>query len=45
LIIGWARPTPWLLALLLVVVLSAVWTVIVRGFALAGVWGVEDSTG
>jgi low temperature requirement protein LtrA len=41
-IIGWARPTPWLLALLLVVVLSAVWTVIVRGFALAGVWGVED---
>jgi len=37
-IIGWARPAPWLLALLLVVVLVLVWAVAVRGFALAGTW-------
>jgi low temperature requirement protein LtrA len=37
-IIGWARPVPWLLALLLVVVLGLVWAVAVRGFALAGTW-------
>ncbi|HSS62015.1 MAG TPA: low temperature requirement protein A [Candidatus Limnocylindrales bacterium] len=42
-LIGWARPVPWLLALLLVVVLSAVWAVMVRGFAVAGVWGVEET--
>ena len=41
-IIGWARPAPWLLALLLVAVLSGVWAVMVRGFALAGVWGAKD---
>lgn len=41
-IVGWLRPAPWLLALLLVGVLSAAWAVIVRGFALAGVWGTED---
>jgi len=38
-IIGWTRPVPWLLALLLVVVLGVVWAVAVRGFALAGTWG------
>ena len=38
-IIGWTRPAPWLLALLLVVVLGLVWAVVVRGFALAGTWG------
>jgi len=39
LIVGWTRPAPWLLALLLLVVLGMVWAVIVRGFALAGTWG------
>jgi len=43
LIIGWTRPVPWLLALLLVVVLGLVWAVAVRGFALAGTWGPDRS--
>ncbi len=38
-IIGWTRPAPWLLGLLLVIVLGFVWAVAVRGFALAGTWG------
>ena len=38
-IIGWTRPAPWLLALLLVGVLGLVWAAAVRGFALAGTWG------
>ncbi|HEX7263965.1 MAG TPA: low temperature requirement protein A [Candidatus Dormibacteraeota bacterium] len=42
-IIGWARPAPWLLALLLVAVLGLVWAVAVRGFALAGAWGPDRS--
>ena len=42
-IIGWARPAPWLLAFLLVVVLGLVWAVVVRGFALAGGWGPDGS--
>jgi low temperature requirement protein LtrA len=42
-IIGWARPAPWLLALLLVVVLGLVWGVAVREFALAGTWGPDRS--
>jgi low temperature requirement protein LtrA len=37
-IVGWTRPAPWLLALLLVVVLGLVWAVVVRAFALAGAW-------
>jgi low temperature requirement protein LtrA len=37
--VGWTRPAPWLLALLLVVVLGMVWAVVVRGFAFAGTWG------
>lgn len=41
LIIGWVGPSPWLLALLLVVVLGLVWTVAVRGFVLAGAWATE----
>jgi len=40
--VGWARPAPWLLALLLVVVLSTLWAVAVRGFLLAGAWGAEQ---
>jgi len=35
-LIGIAQPAPWLLALLLVVVLSLVWAVAIRGFLLAG---------
>ena len=42
-IIGWSRPAPWLLALLLVIVLGLVWAVAVRGFALAGTWGPDVS--
>jgi low temperature requirement protein LtrA len=42
-IIGWARPAPWLLALLLVIVLVMVWAVAVRGFALAGTWAPDGS--
>jgi low temperature requirement protein LtrA len=44
LVVGWARPAPWLLALLLVVILSARWAVAVRGFLLAGAWGEEPAT-
>jgi low temperature requirement protein LtrA len=36
LMLGWTRPAPWLLALLLVLVLGLVWAVAVRAFALAG---------
>ena len=42
-IIGWTRPAPWLLALLLVVVLGLVWAVAMRGFARAGAWGPDRS--
>jgi low temperature requirement protein LtrA len=42
-IIGWTRPAPWLLALLLMVVLGLVWAVVVRGFALAGAWAPDRS--
>jgi len=35
-LIGGAQPAPWLFALLLVVVLSLVWAVAIRGFLLAG---------
>jgi low temperature requirement protein LtrA len=42
-IIGWTRPAPWVLALLLVVVLLLVWAVAVRGFVLAGAWGPDPS--
>lgn len=41
LFIGWATPAPWLLALLLVLVLAAVWAVAVRRFVLAGAWAGE----
>jgi low temperature requirement protein LtrA len=41
--IGWIRPAPWLLAVLLVAVLSLVWAVAVRGFVLAGAWAVEET--
>jgi hypothetical protein len=42
-LIGLRRPTPWLLALLLVVVLALVWAVAIRGSLLAGAWGIEQT--
>jgi low temperature requirement protein LtrA len=39
LLVGWARPAPWLLALLLVAILSAIWFFAVSRFLRAGVWG------
>jgi low temperature requirement protein LtrA len=44
LVLGWTRPAPWLLALLLMVVLGLVWAVAVRAFALAGAWHSFDTT-
>jgi low temperature requirement protein LtrA len=41
--VGWARPAPWLLAVLLVVILTVLWGCAVRGFLLAGAWGEEPS--
>jgi low temperature requirement protein LtrA len=39
LIVGWVRPAPWLLALLLVAILSAVWLFAVSRFLRADAWG------
>jgi low temperature requirement protein LtrA len=39
LLVGWLRPAPWLLALLLVAVLSVVWGFAVSRFLRAGAWG------
>jgi low temperature requirement protein LtrA len=41
-LVGWLRPAPWLLALLLVAILSGVWFFAVSRFLRAGAWG-EDS--
>ncbi|HEY8292489.1 MAG TPA: hypothetical protein VIG44_08370, partial [Thermomicrobiales bacterium] len=43
-VVGWARPAPWLLALLLVVILTALWAIAVRGFLRADDWGKESSS-
>ena len=43
-VVGWTRPAPWLLAVLLVAILSALWAVAVRGFLLAGAWSEEPSS-
>ncbi len=43
LIVGWARPAPWLLALLLVAILSVVWFFGVSRFLRLDAWG-EDQT-
>jgi low temperature requirement protein LtrA len=40
---GWARPAPWLLALALVAVLSALWFLAVSRFLRAGAWDEELS--
>jgi len=39
LVVGWTRPAPWLLALLLVAILSGVWTFAVSRFLRADAWG------
>jgi low temperature requirement protein LtrA len=39
LIVGWLRPAPWLLALLLVAILSAVWFFAVSRFLRVDAWG------
>jgi low temperature requirement protein LtrA len=39
LIVGWLRPAPWLLALLLVAILCAVWFFAVTRFLRADAWG------
>jgi len=42
--VGWARPTPWLLALLLVVILSVLWVFAVSRFLQADAWGSKQSS-
>jgi len=42
--VGWARPAPWLLALLLVVILVALWGFAVSRFLQAGVWVSPESS-
>jgi low temperature requirement protein LtrA len=39
LVVGWMRPAPWLLVLLLVAILSAVWFFAVSRFLRADAWG------
>jgi low temperature requirement protein LtrA len=39
LVVGWARPAPWLLALLLVAILSVLWAFAVSRFLRADAWG------
>ena len=43
LIVGWVRPAPWLLALLLVAILSALWLFAVSRFLRADAWGEDGS--
>jgi low temperature requirement protein LtrA len=42
--VGWARPAPWILALLLVVILSVLWIFAVSRFLQAGAWGSTESS-
>jgi hypothetical protein len=39
LLVGWLRPAPWLLALLLVAILSGIWYFAVSRFLRADAWG------
>ncbi len=39
LVVGWARPAPWLLAVLLVAILSVIWFFAVMRFLQADAWG------
>ena len=41
LLVGWTRPAPWLLALLIVAVLSVIWFFAVARFLRADAWGEE----
>jgi hypothetical protein len=43
LVAGWIRPAPWLLALLLVAILSVLWFFAVNRFLRADAWGEEQS--
>ena len=43
LVVGWARPAPWLFALLLVVLLSVLWFFAVNRFLRAGAWGQDQA--
>ncbi|MGH3366590.1 MAG: hypothetical protein ACRDOY_05255, partial [Nocardioidaceae bacterium] len=43
LLLGWARPAPWLLALLLVAILAVLWVFAVSRFRRADAWGEEQS--
>ncbi len=42
--VGWLRPTPWLLALLLVAILSILWFYVVFRFIGADAWGEASAT-
>jgi low temperature requirement protein LtrA len=42
--VGWARPAPWLLALLLVVILSVLWVFAVSRFLQVDAWGSKESS-
>lgn len=42
LVVGWARPAPWLLALLLVAILSVLWFFAISRFLRADAWGEEQ---
>ncbi|MFL5725340.1 MAG: low temperature requirement protein A [Chloroflexota bacterium] len=43
LIVGWLNPVPWLLALLLALILSALWALAVGEFLRAGAWAEADA--
>jgi low temperature requirement protein LtrA len=43
LVVGWVRPAPWLLALLLVAILSVLWFFAVSRFLRADAWGEEGA--
>ena len=43
LVVGWARPAPWLLALLLVGILTVIWCFAVARFLRVDAWGEEPS--
>ncbi len=43
LVVGWGRPAPWLLSLLLVAILSVLWLFAVSRFLRADAWGDDGS--
>src|SRR5689334_22329727 len=45
LVIGWLRPVPWLLALLLIAVLTVIWPLAVIRFLRVDAWGPESGPG